>query len=171
MPTLVAVILDRREDKNCDTGRFELVLRNYPVPQVKCIDTKFIVDGLKIRKADLQRYAVIDTEQANEERLDKEREANRRAKEEEERRKEEEERIRKQQEVEARIRQAREFEERRRKEEEEDEEDEEESDDGEFWGKETGKSAAKDRDPSGREKDPHWTTILNKTVPIQSTGY
>ncbi len=54
------MVLDKRESKQAQTGRFELVFRDAPHPGFKCVDNKFFVEGARIRKNDLQRYSELD---------------------------------------------------------------------------------------------------------------
>ena len=141
------------------------------MPQVKCVDTKFVLEGQKIRKADLQRYAIIDEKMTKDERREQEREATRREREEAEREKQEELRAEKQREAEAKILQARAFEEARQREDNDDDDDG--SGDSDFWGNDDDKSCFKNGPTSGKAdhgKDPHWTTILKK-VPVQGAGF
>ena len=65
---LVPVVLDKRENKNADLGRFELAHRDNPHPGFKCVDNKFYVEGARIRKVDLQRYADLDKKTRQKER-------------------------------------------------------------------------------------------------------
>ena len=54
------VVLDRRENRGCDTGRFELAYRENPLHASKCVETKFLLEGNRIRRQDLQRYSMLD---------------------------------------------------------------------------------------------------------------
>ena len=56
----ITVVLDRRENKSAGTGKFELAYRDNPHPGFKCVDNKFYIEGARIRKSDLQRYAELD---------------------------------------------------------------------------------------------------------------
>jgi hypothetical protein len=53
-------VLDRKEKKNCDTGNFELAFRDVPLPPTKCVETKFLLEGQRIRRGDLAKYNQID---------------------------------------------------------------------------------------------------------------
>ena len=64
----VSVVLDKRENKNADLGRFELAHRDNPHPGFKCVDNKFYVEGTRIRKVDLQRYSELDKKTRQKER-------------------------------------------------------------------------------------------------------
>ena len=55
-----AVVIDRRENKNATTGDFEMAFKDSPVAQTKCVETKLILEGQRIRKNDLQRYYQLD---------------------------------------------------------------------------------------------------------------
>ena len=115
------------------------------------------------------RYAIIDEKLTKDEQREQEREATRREREETEREEQEELRAEKEREAEAKILQARAFEEARQGEEEEDDS----SGDSDFWGGDDDKSCARNGPASGKadhDKDPHWTTIL-KTVPVQGAGF
>ena len=79
------MVLDRRENKNADLGRFELAYRDNPHPGFKCVDNKFYVEGARIRRNDLQRYAELDKKTRQRE---KENRRNRKIQEEEEKVKE-----------------------------------------------------------------------------------
>ena len=57
---LGVVVLDKRENKYADIGRFELAYRDNPHPGFKCVDNKFYLEGARIRKLDLQRYSELD---------------------------------------------------------------------------------------------------------------
>ena len=65
---LISVVLDKRENKNADLGRFELAHRDNPHPGFKCVDNKFYVEGARIRKVDLQRYSDLDKKTRQKER-------------------------------------------------------------------------------------------------------
>ena len=81
------MVLDRKENKYCDTGRYELVCKKPTLPDFRCVDNKFITEGQKIKRADLQKYSQIDRKQ---QRLDvqvQKRERERSEKEEEKKRK------------------------------------------------------------------------------------
>ena len=65
---LFPVVLDKRENKNADLGRFELAHRDNPHPGFKCVDNKFYLEGARIRKVDLQRYADLDKKTRQKER-------------------------------------------------------------------------------------------------------
>lgn len=54
------MVIDRRENKFSSTGDFELAFRDNPVAQTKCVETKLILEGQRIRKNDLQRYYHLD---------------------------------------------------------------------------------------------------------------
>ena len=54
------VVLDQRANSSCATGRFELIYRGTTNPNTKGCDSKFVVEGQRINKADLQRYVTID---------------------------------------------------------------------------------------------------------------
>jgi len=54
------VVLDHRANSSSDTGRFELIYRATANPNTKGCDTKFVVEGQRITKLDLQRYVAID---------------------------------------------------------------------------------------------------------------
>ncbi len=53
-------MLDRKDNKNADIGRFELAYKDNPHPGFKCVDNKFYVEGARIRKADLIKYSELD---------------------------------------------------------------------------------------------------------------
>ena len=57
---LVLVVLDHRANSSSATGRFELVYRATTNPNTKGCDTRFVVEGQRINKVDLQRYVAID---------------------------------------------------------------------------------------------------------------
>ena len=81
----ISVVLDRKENKNADLGRFELAYRDNPHPGFKCVDNKFYLEGARIRKYDLQRYSELDKKTRQRE---KEKQRNRRKQEEAEKMKE-----------------------------------------------------------------------------------
>ena len=54
------VVLDQRANSSCATGRFELIYRGTTNSNTKGCDSKFVVEGQRINKADLQRYLTID---------------------------------------------------------------------------------------------------------------
>ncbi len=54
------MVLDKRENKSADTGRFELAYRDSIHPGFKCVDTRFYIEGARIRKYELQRYSELD---------------------------------------------------------------------------------------------------------------
>jgi len=56
----VSVVLDHRSNSSCDTGRFELVYRATANPYTRGSDMRFVVEGQRINKVDLQRYVAID---------------------------------------------------------------------------------------------------------------
>ncbi len=78
-------MLDRRENKSCDTGGFELAHRDSPIPIMKCVDTKFLLEGQRIRKPDLQKYMQIDQKAQRAEQVKEKREREKKEKEELER--------------------------------------------------------------------------------------
>lgn len=57
---LFPVVLDRKEDANCNTGGFELIYKDNPVGSSKCVETKFLLEGQRIKKAELQKYHWLD---------------------------------------------------------------------------------------------------------------
>ena len=59
----ISVVLDRKENKHCDTGKYELVCKSAALPEFRCVDNKFITEGQKIKRADLQKYSQIDKKQ------------------------------------------------------------------------------------------------------------
>jgi len=54
------VVLDQRVNSSSQTGRFELIYRATNNPNTKGCETKFVVEGQRITKLDLQRYLAID---------------------------------------------------------------------------------------------------------------
>ena len=57
------MVLDRRDNKSADTGKFELAFKDSAVTATKCVDTKFIVEGQRIRRGELAKYNQIDQEE------------------------------------------------------------------------------------------------------------
>lgn len=69
-----AVVLDRRDDRSAATGAFELIHKEQNAPSFKCLDTKIVTEGTRIKKVDygldplsihvaqvdLQKYSLID---------------------------------------------------------------------------------------------------------------
>ena len=56
----IKVVLDRRENRNCSTGKFELAFQDQVVSAPKCVDLNFKLEGARISKSDLQKYNLID---------------------------------------------------------------------------------------------------------------
>jgi hypothetical protein len=56
----VSVVLDRRDNSGADTGRFELAYHDSTNPNTRGSDTRLLLEGQRIKKPDLQRYASID---------------------------------------------------------------------------------------------------------------
>jgi tubulin monoglycylase TTLL3/8 len=56
----IKVVLDQRENSSSETGQFELVYHDSTNPNTRGHDTKFIVEGQRIKKLDLQRFTAID---------------------------------------------------------------------------------------------------------------
>ena len=52
--------MDRRESRSSPTGGYELAHRSPALPEFRCIDSKLVTEGSKIRKVDLQKYAQLD---------------------------------------------------------------------------------------------------------------
>jgi hypothetical protein len=57
---LLPVVLDRRDNSGADTGRFELAYHDATNPNTRGSDTRLLLEGQRIKKPDLQRYASID---------------------------------------------------------------------------------------------------------------
>ena len=57
---LFSVVLDRRENRHASTGDFELAFKDNPLPNTKCVETKFLLEGQRIRRGDLAKYNQID---------------------------------------------------------------------------------------------------------------
>lgn len=47
------VVIDKREDRNCSTGKFELAFRDQYVCQPRCVEPKMTLAGQRIRRLDL----------------------------------------------------------------------------------------------------------------------
>ena len=54
------VVLDQRASSSSSTGRFELIYRATTNPHTRGVDCKFVVEGQRLSKTDLQRYVAID---------------------------------------------------------------------------------------------------------------
>ena len=64
----VAVVLDKRDNKTADTGKFELAFKDtQQIASSKCVDTKFVIEGQRIKRLDLAKYNQIDQEEAKKE--------------------------------------------------------------------------------------------------------
>ena len=72
-----AVVLDRKEDTTCPTGGFELIFKDTVVTSSKCVETKLLLEGQRIKRGDLQRYCQVDQRLSREDKREREKERER----------------------------------------------------------------------------------------------
>lgn len=85
------VVVDHKEDKSSDTGRFECVFKDSPMSgNFRCVDNKLYLKGMRIKRAIWEKFSEIDKKAAKQEaeRLKKEKQ-----KQEKKRQKQEQERV------------------------------------------------------------------------------